>query len=67
MSKKLKDLESAVKERENLMDKIRTAGQPPHSDFWGQSIWLADKEVDDAYTRYCFECESNGEIPLPKP
>ncbi|MDT0535834.1 hypothetical protein RMR26_12510 [Enterobacter cloacae] len=41
-------LKSAVIERKNLSEEIRKAGRPPHTDFWHQSIYMADKKVDDA-------------------
>lgn len=41
-------LKDAVIERENLHEEIRKAGMPPHTDFWHQSIFMADKKVDDA-------------------
>ena len=41
-------LKAAVIERKNLSEEIRNAGRPPHSDFWHQSIYMADKKVDDA-------------------
>ncbi|EQA2073145.1 hypothetical protein [Escherichia coli] len=41
-------MKSAVIERKNLSEEIRKAGRPPHTDFWHQSIYMADKKVDDA-------------------
>lgn len=41
-------LKQAVIERKNLSEEIRKAGRPPHTDFWHQSIYMADKNVDDA-------------------
>lgn len=47
-------LKSAVIERKNLFEEIRNAGRPPHADFWHQSIYMADKKVDDALN--CTAC-----------
>lgn len=41
-------LKAAVIERKSLSEEIRKAGRPPHTDFWHQSIYMADKKVDDA-------------------
>ena len=41
-------LKSAVIERKNISEEIRKAGRPPHTDFWHQSIYMADKKIDAA-------------------
>lgn len=44
----LHNLKSAITERINLNEEIKNAGMPPHSDFWHQSIYMADKKVKEA-------------------
>lgn len=46
---KLKAIKQAITERIELNDEIKAAGMPPHSDFWGQCIWEANKKLSDAY------------------
>ncbi|OAT56489.1 hypothetical protein M993_04822 [Obesumbacterium proteus ATCC 12841] len=31
-----------------MNEEIKNAGMPPHSDFWHQSIYMADKKVKEA-------------------
>jgi len=49
MKQKLSRLRNAVNEREDLRNEISKAGRPPHCDFWHQSIWCADKKIEEAY------------------
>lgn len=44
----LHNLKSAITERIHLNEEIKKAGTPPHSDFWHQSIYMADKKVKEA-------------------
>ncbi|MGI4661220.1 hypothetical protein ACR2XA_20260 [Klebsiella pneumoniae] len=41
-------LKKAVIDQIKLKDEIRKAGTPPHSDFWIQSICMAENEVEQA-------------------
>lgn len=44
----LNEIKAAVIARMKLHEVIRNAGRPPHTDFWHQSIYMADKRVDDS-------------------
>lgn len=41
-------VKDAVIARIKLHEEIRNAGRPPHTDFWHQSIYMADKKVEDS-------------------
>ena len=42
------DLRATVQEYRDLQKKIRSAGRPPHADFWHQSIAEAEEKIDAA-------------------
>ncbi|MFO4058059.1 hypothetical protein [Enterobacter asburiae] len=48
LAAELSAVKDAVIARIKLHEEIRKAGRPPHTDFWHQSIYMADKKVDDA-------------------
>lgn len=47
--KNITALKVAVTEYEELLIEKKDAGAPPHSDFWGQSLWCAEDKVKKAY------------------
>lgn len=48
LAAELNEIKAAVIARMKLHEEIRNAGRPPHTDFWHQSIYMADKMVDDS-------------------
>ncbi|HCJ7431665.1 TPA: hypothetical protein NVL65_002035 [Citrobacter freundii] len=48
LAAELNEIKVAVMARMKLHEEIRNAGRPPHTDFWHQSIYMADKRVDDS-------------------
>lgn len=48
LAAELNEIKVAVMARMKLYEEIRNAGRPPHTDFWHQSIYMADKRVDDS-------------------
>ncbi|MCE1223874.1 hypothetical protein [Enterobacter kobei] len=48
LAAELNEIKVAVMARMKLHEEIRNAGRPPHTDFWHQSIYMADKRVNDS-------------------
>lgn len=48
LAAELNEIKVAVIARMKLHEEIRNAVRPPHTDFWHQSIYMADKRVDDS-------------------
>lgn len=48
LAAELNAVKDAVIARIKLHEEIRNAGRPPHTDFWHQSIYMADKKVEDS-------------------